>query len=104
MRKPASRKKPSPKRFPRKLLLKFRIIPHVRIPRSVAWLYLKEAVASGVMPNEFDIEYMDYAHKQGKVLKAGQSLSLEELSEFRNLLGIMSGAEQQGTVRLERTE
>ena len=104
MRKPASRKKPSPKRFPRKLLLKFRIIPHVRLPRTVAWLLLKEAIASGVMPEEFDIAYMDYAHKQGKVLKAGQSLSLEELADFRNLLGIMSGAEQQDTIRLERTD
>jgi len=105
MRRTAStRKKPSPKRFPRKLLLKFRIIPHVRIPRTVAWVLLKEAIASGVMPEEFDIAYMDYAHAQGKVLKAGQSLSLEELADFRNLLGILSGAEQQGTVRLERTE
>lgn len=102
MKRTASKKKPP--RKPRKLLLKFRIIPHVRIPRSVAWALLKDAVATGIMPEEFDIAYMDYAHKQGRVLKAGNSLSLEELEDFRNLLGIMAGAEQQDTIRLERAD
>jgi hypothetical protein len=91
-----------PKRKPRKLLLKFRFVPHVRMPRSVAWRLLKEAVMTGVMPPEMDIAYMDYAHKTGRVLKAGQQLSREELEEFRNLLGIMVGAEHQGSIRLEK--
>lgn len=102
MRRTASKRQP--KRIPRTLLLKFRIIPHVRIPRTVVWVLLKEAVASGVMPDEFDIEYMDYDHMKGRVFQAGKSLSFEELEEFRNLLGLMYEAEKQKTIRLERAE
>lgn len=92
------------KRKPRKLHLKFHIKAKVRMPRSTAWEKVKQFVATGVMPDDLDISYMDYEHSIGKQFFAGDTVSPEDFDEFRNLLAIMAGAKQQGPLRLERME
>lgn len=94
--------KAKPKRKPRKLLLKFRIMPKVRMPRSVAWQKVMDFVATGEMPHDLDISFMDYDHQVGKQFFAGDQVSPEDFDEFKNLLAIMAGAKEQEPIRLER--
>lgn len=100
LRRTASKRKA--KKQPRKLLLKFRIIPKVRMPRSVALAKLLESIQTGYMPDDLEVAYMDYSHKVGKVLQAGSRLSGEDLDDFKNLTAIMMGAEEQDTIRFEK--
>lgn len=73
----------------RKLYLKFRVRPKVRMPRSVMFAKLRELLATGTVPDDLDVAYMSYDHGIGKQFQAGGRLTpdeTEELEKFYNVL------------------
>lgn len=112
------RLKPKARPQPRKLFLKFRIKPLVRMPKSVMLDKLRHAVRTGVMPNDLIIAYMSYDHMKGKQFQPGDRIqggAHDELVKFYDVLISMDKQEMEverkggkyknpGEVRLERAD
>lgn len=88
---------------PRKLFIKFRVKPLVRMPKSVMLAKIREVCLTGIVPDDIEVAYMEYGHGRGGSYTAGKRLDADSLSEFQNLWQVVVGMEQQGTVRIERT-
>lgn len=105
-RKPraASKVKASKHAEPRRLYLKFRVKPLVRMPKSVMFAKLREFVHTGIAPDDLEVAYMSYDRTVGKQFKPGARIApgeQEELEKFYSVL-IAMGKESMEYVRLER--
>lgn len=110
---PKSRRSAS--RKPRRIELKFRVRPLVRMPKSVMFEKLREAAISGITPHDLEIRYMEYSHGTGKQFGAGERIAnLSEFAEFVNVLLAVqpeevsietrSAAPKPGTLRVARPD
>ena len=91
-----------PSRGPRRLELKFRVRPLVRMPVSVMFGKLQEFVESGIVPGDIEVAYMEYAHARGQSFTPGQRIQpheQEELQKFYKVLLSIQPEEVQSAVR-----
>lgn len=88
---------------PRRLEIKFRVRPLVRMPKSVMFGKLLEAVESGVVPDDIEIAYVEYGHGSGRHLAAGARLSADEMGELRTFYNVLASIDPTTVVADHRT-
>lgn len=118
-RAPSKARQRAASRPARKIFLKFRVKPLVRMPKSVMFDKLRHAVRTGEMPDDLVIAYMSYDHSIGKQFRPGDRIQgddHEELEKFYNVLISMDKQEDftveqksgkyknPGSVRLEQPD
>ncbi len=81
---------------PRKLYLKFRVRPKVRMPRSVMFAKLRELLATGTVPDDLDVAYMSYDRSTGKQFQAGARLTPDETEELEKFYNVLLAIGQEG--------
>jgi hypothetical protein len=116
--KPKQRKAAS-KIEPRKLFLKFRVKPLVRMPKSVMFGKLRHFVKTGEAPDDLEVAYMSYDHKVGRKFQPGERLMADEQEELEKFYDVLLSMNQEdfnfegrrgkftknpGPVRFERPE
>lgn len=108
-----SRKVTKPKRrgVPRRLLLKFRVRPLVRMPKSELFRKLRHMVRTGEVPDDVDVAYVEYGHGTGRSFKAGERLTPDEMGQFEQFYNVLTSigagsvtAERAAPVRFERPD
>lgn len=118
--KPRQKKVPAiSKAQPRKLFLKFRVRPLVRMPKSVMFAKLRHFVKSGEAPHDLEVAYMSYDHQVGRKFQPGQRLTADEQEELEKFYDVLLSMNQEdfsfqgrrgkytknpGAVRFERPE
>jgi len=103
----------------RKLFLKFRVRPLVRMPKSVMFAKLRRFVEVGIAPKDLEVAYMSYDHTVGKKFAPGERIQGHDHDELRKFYGVMLALQPQdievnarrgkyvknpGSVRFERPE
>lgn len=96
---------------PRRLQLKFRVRPLVRMPKSVMFAKVLEAVHSGDVPADLEIAYMEYARGHGRRLTPGARLTMDEQDELERFYNVLTSIDsrnvdvtRRGRVRVERPD
>jgi hypothetical protein len=84
-----------PSRGPRRLDLKFRVRPLVRMPVSVMFGKLQEFAETGLVPGDIEIAYMEYAHGKGRSYSANTRISGSELEEFNKFYKVLLAIQPQ---------
>lgn len=92
IRKPSKRRRSSGA-----LTMKFRIIVHERMPRSVMFAKLDEFVSTGFMPDGIDVEAADYAKGYSARFRGGQQY--RDIGDVTRLYNAFKEAQ---SVRFER--
>lgn len=88
----------------RRTLLKFRVTPLVRMPKSVLFKKLREACRHGVIPSDIQISTLEWGHEQGDVYQPGAVLSARKAEELRNCYALLVGVDTRRDVRFERPD
>lgn len=89
-------------RSPRRLELKFRVKPLVRMPVSVMLGKIQEFARTGTVPGDIEIAYMEYAHARGRSYSPGQRIQGHDWDEFRKFAQVLLSIqpeEVQGVIR-----
>jgi hypothetical protein len=89
-----------PSRGPRRLELKFRVRPLVRMPVSVMFGKLQQFADSGVVPGDLEIAYMEYAHAKGQNFSPGQRLQPHEHEEFKKFYAVLTSVNEKEDVHV----
>lgn len=74
---------------PRKLMLKFRVRPLVRMPKSVMFDKLRDFALSGLAPDDLEVSWFSYSHMKGGVYKAGTRIEADEKEQLERFLNVM---------------
>jgi len=75
---------------PRRLEIKFRVRPLVRMPKSEMFRKLKEFVETGIVPDDIDVAYMEYQHAHGRRFSAGERIQPHEQEELAKFYAVMT--------------
>jgi hypothetical protein len=81
------------------LLMKFRVIPRVRMTRSHMFRLLDQFVSTGVVPKDIDVESADYAHGIGKRWIGGERY--RDISDITKMINAFKAATD---VRFEKVD
>lgn len=87
----------------RRTLLKFRVTPLVRMPKSMLFRKLREACRHGIVPDDIRISTLEWGHEQGDVYQPGTVLPANKAEELRNCYSLLVGVEK-NDVRFERPD
>lgn len=82
--------------------LKIRARPLVRMPKSRFFALIKQACETGVVPDEIEMQTLNWNHKRGSHLMPGTTLSAEDAQELRNCYEFLTGAVGKRDVRVEK--
>lgn len=85
----------------RRVLLKIRAIPLVRMPKSVFFEKIRQACKNGIVPSDIEITTLNWDHAEGNRYRAGTVLSGKDRDELRNCYNILVGV-RKADVRFER--
>jgi hypothetical protein len=77
------------RRTPRRIELKFRVRPLVRMPKSVMFQKLQEFASSGIAPHDLEVAYMEYSHGSGKKYHAGERIAGAELQDLEKFVRVL---------------
>jgi hypothetical protein len=74
---------------PRKLMLKFRVRPLARMPKSVMFDKLRDFALSGIAPDDLEVSWFSYSHLRGGVYPPGQKIEADEKEQLERFLNVM---------------
>ncbi len=89
------------KKQPQRTLLKIRAIPLARMPKSVFFQKIRQACRDGVVPDDIEIQTLNWGHAKGGRYAPGSELSGEDAEELRNCYQVLTGAGK-SDIRFER--
>lgn len=91
-----------PRRKKKPTLLKFRVIPLVRMPKSKMFQLLKQACETGIVPPEIEVQTLDWWSRKGGRWRPGATLNARDAEELRNCYEFLTGAVTKRDIRVER--
>lgn len=90
-------------RIGRRLTLKIRVRPLVRMPKSELFHQVRHAIRTGVVPDTVEIMAMDWGHATGRRLQAGSTISGDDLDAMRDFYNVLTAMDS-GDLRFERAD
>lgn len=90
-----------PSRGPRRLELKFRVRPLVRMPVSVMFGKLQEFADTGIVPGDIEIAYMEYQHATARSFQPGSRVQPHEQEEFKKFHKVLMAMDPKSEVTVE---
>lgn len=96
------RAKYAKRRRVRTVMLKFRVVPMIRMPRSKMFAEMLASIESGVASRWLRMEYVNYEGKVGASIKPGSTMKKQEQQDLADVYELMVAASEQGGVRFER--
>lgn len=90
-----------PSRGPRRLELKFRVRPRIRMPVSVMFGKLQELADTGIVPGDIEVAYMEYQHATARSFQPGARIQPHEHEEFKKFYKVLLAVNPQTEVSVE---
>lgn len=89
------------RRKPRRTLLKIRVVPLVRMPKSRLFTLIKQACETGIIPDDIELQTLNWDHGTGGSYRRGYSLSARDRENLRNCYEFLTGAVGKSSIRVE---